>query len=125
MTTTLNEARTALHRLSAQFPAQSTYADLLATLSDYFDNQVPLNIENRNLTQRIAVLEATIAKVRDALPEDTAAIANFVFTTPSKDPDLGNRRLTVVERAPIDCTAWMGNAAGACMCTACRVRSHA
>lgn len=118
MTTTLNEARTALHRLSAQFPAQSTYADLLATLSDYFDNQVPLNIENRNLVQRVAVLEATIAKVRNVLPEDSS-IVTFVM------PKGGDRRPAALERSPIDCTAWMGNAAGACMCTACRVRSHA
>jgi hypothetical protein len=130
MPTTLNEARTALHKLSGQFPAKSTYADQLAVLLDYFDNQVPLNIENRNLTQRITVLEATIAKVRDALPADVASIVgappapNFIIAQGGhKDAlraDLGGRRF-----APIDCTAWMGAVAGACSCPSCRVRAHA
>jgi len=109
MSTTLIEARTALLKLSSQFPAPSTYADLLATISDYFDNQVPLSVENRNLTQRVAVLEATIEQVRKTLPEDPS-----VVTLPP--PKTGMRR-------GIDCTAWMG--VGRCSCPACMVAQHA
>jgi hypothetical protein len=95
-----------LLKLSSQFPAPSTYADLLATISDYFDNQVPLSVENRNLTQRVAVLEATIEQVRKTLPEDPAPAT----------PKTGMRR-------GIDCTAWMG--VGRCSCPACKVEQHA
>ena len=95
MSTTLIEARTALHRLSNQFPEPSSYADQLKILSDYFDNQVPLNVENRNLLQRIAVLEASIKSI----PTNTGI------------------------RKGIDCTAWIG--VGQCTCPACKVGTHA
>jgi hypothetical protein len=94
-----------LHKLSAQFPAPSSYADQLAILSDYFDNQVPLSVENRSLLQRIAVLEASIERFRK-----TETI------TPIKVPNTGIRR-------GIDCTSWMGD--GRCTCPACKVGAHA
>lgn len=108
MTTTLTEARTALIKLSSQFPAPSTYATLLSQLSDYFDNQVPLNVENRALTQRIAILESTLSKIREALPGEVATLARI-------PPD--------IPRKPIECTSWMG--LPGCACMACRVRQHA
>lgn len=110
MSKTLIEARTALHKLSSQFPSPSIYSDLLATISDYFDNQVPLNIENRNLMQRIKVLEATIDRVRKVLPDDVSILTVDVTAKNGM-------------RKGIDCTAWMG--AGQCMCQACKVRAHA
>jgi hypothetical protein len=99
MSTTLIEARTALHKLSSQFPAPSSYATLLAIVSDYLDNQVPLNVENRNLIQRIAVLEAALGD-----------------STPTQQPTKSG------VRKGIDCTAWMG--AHRCNCPACMV-THA
>jgi hypothetical protein len=110
MSTTLIEARTALHKLSSQFPAPSSYADLLATISDYLDNQVPLNVENRNLTQRVAVLEATVEHIRKSLPGDPS------LTVPPKASKNGVRK-------GIDCTAWMG--AGRCVCPSCAAVAHA
>jgi hypothetical protein len=109
MSTTLIEARTALHKLSGQFPAPSTYSDLLATISDYFDNQVPLNVENKTLLQRVKVLEAAIEQARKILPGDKV----FIVPAPSKS---GIRK-------GIDCTAWMG--CGKCSCPACKVGVHA
>lgn len=104
MSTTLIEARTALHKLSGQFPAPSTYSDLLATISDYFDNQVPLNVENKTLIQRIKILESAIEQARGILPGDKAI------------PVPGIRK-------GIDCTSWMG--CGKCSCPACKVGVHA
>lgn len=116
MSTTLNEARTAALKLSDHFPAPSTYANTLATISDYLDNQVPLIVENRALTQRIAVLEAVIERVRKALPDDPSIVT--ISAQVNAAPGLSIPR-------PIDCTAWMGMAAGACECQACRVRANA
>lgn len=107
MMTTLIEARTALHKLSSQFPAPSSYADQLAIVSDYLDNQVPLSIENRNLLQRIAVLEATIEQFQKI---DTS------HTKPIQATHTGVRK-------GIDCTAWMGD--GRCTCPVCKVGVHA
>ena len=102
MSTTLIEARTALHKLSLQFPAPSSYADHLSILSDYFDNQVPLSIENKSLLQRVAVLEAMISHVRNVIPMETVKTG---------------------ARKGVECTAWMG--CGKCECPACRVSEHA
>lgn len=99
-----------MHKLSSQFPAPSTYADLLATISDYFDNQVPLNVENRNLLQRVAILEATVEQIRKSLPEGATIPA------PVKAAKTGMRK-------GVDCTAWMG--VGRCTCPACKVAQHA
>lgn len=100
MPTTLIKARTAVIKLSGQFPSPSSYADLLAIVSDYLDNQVPLNVENRNLMQRIAVLEAAL-DIKNAAP-------------PAPKPGV---------RKGIDCTAWIGT--GRCTCPACAVAVHA
>lgn len=110
MSTTLNEARTMLIRLSAQFPAPSSYATQLASIADYLDKQIPLNVENQSLRQRIKVLEAHIDGVRKALPEDPAIVTVKVSET---------------TRSSVECTSWMGRIAGPCKCIACRVREHA
>lgn len=112
-TTTLTRARTAAIKLSNQLPVPSTYADHLAVISDYLDNQVPLSVENKSLIQRIAVLESAIEGLQKELPQDPASQANRVISRVA-----GRRR-------PIDCVAWMGPAAGACECPACAVRAHA
>lgn len=88
-----------MHKLSLKFPALSSYADQLAILSDYFDNQVPLSIENKNLQRRVAALEAAIAQVQ---------------ITPQAKTGV---------RKGVDCTAWMGS--DRCMCPACKVGEHA
>jgi hypothetical protein len=108
MSTTLIEARTAVLKLSGQFPAPSTYADQLAIISDYFDHQVPLSVENKNLMQRIAVLEAMIEQARKVLPDDVVV--------PAPKAKTGSRQ-------GIDCTSWMG--CGKCTCPACMVAEHA
>ena len=102
-----------MHKLSSLFPSPSTYSDLLATISDYLDNQVPLNVENRNLLQRVAVLEATVEQIRKSLPDDPSVVIPPVQGKASKNG----------VRKGIDCTAWMG--AGICTCPACKVAQHA
>lgn len=109
MTTTLTEARAAVIKLSAQFPAPSTYADLLTKIADYLDNQVPLKVENDSLAQRNAVLESAFIKVRNALPDDGSIVT---IALPTGDIT----RTRIPARKPIDCTAWMGLG---CKCGVC------
>lgn len=78
MTTTLNEARAVLIKLQNQFPAPSTYATQLAILSDYFDNQIPLLVENKSLHQRIQMLESIVDGVRKVIPSDPPAVPAMV-----------------------------------------------
>lgn len=58
--TTLHEARAACIKLAARLPAESQYADLLAIVADYLDDQVPLNVEILSMQQRIRVLESMV-----------------------------------------------------------------
>lgn len=52
--TTLLDARKALLALVNTLPSPSTYADHAAVVADYLDNQIPLNIENKNLRAQLA-----------------------------------------------------------------------
>ena len=108
-TTTLNEARSAVIKLADQFPVPSTYADLMAKIADYLDNQIPLKVENDSLMQRIAVLESAIDKIRGALPSEAATVTVALPTG-----HVINSKRT--ERRPIECTAWMGPG---CKCSVC------
>lgn len=142
--TTLTEARRALLKLVDAFPAQSTYATQLAVLSDYFDNQVPLNIENQNLLARVAVAEAFRQRVSELL-QPTAAdntdrgpvmltgyppCEHFAKRARQDDPvELTKPSQKAVEHAvrgaePFDCTAYLGGN-WRCDCTCCRVRANA
>ena len=142
MNTTLTQARTALLKLVNSVPAQSTYADHLAVLSDYFDNQVPLNIENNNLAQRVAVAEGFVKRVRELLGDtdivktsgvklSDAELSRMVGATPGT---LNRQRLSLGDYGAhakgsslygVECSAYLEGAAIPCDCTACRVRANA
>lgn len=149
--TTLTEARRAALKLSESLPEGSTYAAQLATLSDYLDNQVPLNIENSNLLQRLAVAEGFVAEVHKQSGRMVATMSaassescvkalgycrcpacvkvdpTYSFNASIREAlraDTNDRRFMVVKNDS-DCTAYLAGGLDPCDCTACRVRANA
>jgi len=63
--TTLTQARKSLLALINTLPPKSTYADHVAVVADYLDNQVPLNIENANLREQLHHYSADIVNAHN------------------------------------------------------------
>lgn len=121
--TTLTEARTTLLQLVNTLPPNSTYAARLAVLSDYFDNQVPLNIENMNLTQRLTRAEAFIEHLRPTWSKDAEEL--YAKMRAAVPPTYPLRPYVREAGDAAACIAHILNVPGLCACNACRVRASA
>lgn len=146
MTTTLPDARKALHALvRAAGATNPTYAPFFTVLLDYLDNQVSLNIENNNLMQRLARAEGFVTKVRDMSALHVGQMAKKIrppmgtygkHAAPFNETLYGTRPTMAVldglDSPNInaafgkyaneqECIAFLSKP---CDCAACRVRAH-
>lgn len=113
--TTLLEARAALLRINPLCLSPANRADA-ATLADYLDNMVPLNVENNNLMQRLALAEGFVATIRDQAVMAAARIIKPVVL-PTGKPALA------MDAAPSCTSGWYKG--HTCDCIVCRVRANA
>lgn len=118
MNITLADARYALLGvINGNTPINVRTNDVLKGVLSYLDAQVPLNVENEDLKQRLARAEAFINETyrqASALVQELPRTAHLQF--------VGRAERVQQENQSLNCIAHIST--GGCFCPACRVRNH-
>lgn len=116
--TTLLEARKALLKVTSS-AKEHGFGPMgrasIAAVADYLENQIPLNVENQNLRERLARAEGAILNIH-ALTFVEKLVIDAKRNPPTVNPTPAPQQESCV-------SGWYKDAK--CECIACRVRANA